>query len=1123
MSTDIGIRFGAQGERETRTAIQAVNAQIRSLNSEMKSVVQAFTGMEESEEAITAKSSTLQRSISAQEQKISLLGNQYEKAQDKLQELTKELDQANEQFGENSKEAAKAQNAYNRQVASVNKLSAEMNSANADLMRMQRELNNVGQAAGGAGNALAGLGNDAQKAGEDTAQMADSLADVVKKAALGAAGLEAAIKAFAISDDITASMNKFRAATGVTREETEAMGESMKEIYNSNLGESFEDIAGAMELVKQKTKQSGEELENTTKYALTLRDTFDIDINEGIRGADILMKKFGLTAEEAYTYIANGAQQGLNQNQDLADQIAEYAVYYAEMGMSVDDMFNAMAAGAESGVFQIDYLNDAIKEFGIISKDASDGTKEAFTSLGLDANQLTKDFANGGETAFKAYGQVAQALLDLDDKTKQNTIGVALFGTKWEDLGVAAMESLVSANNEIDFTKNSLESINEIRYDSFGAALEGIKRQVETCILAPIGQQATPALTVFSQGLQVAVDRAGDIAPVATAGATAIVTFTAAMKAQTVATNMAAAATKALHLVMDANPAIKVITVIAALTAAVVTAYKTNETFRNGVNQTWQSFKDGAATVSNGVKTIKNVVIKEFKELPSTMKKAGWDTINGLLAGITGGAGDVVRSIGNLGDRAVAAFKNKLGIHSPSLVFKAIGQNIIEGLNIGIDDKAGMTIAQIISLGDAISNTGNAISTGIITTNIQTGEKIYSSLYKNVMRRLNLYSKERNERITAMQEATTDNIAAIQKEVDATRTATDAKIKLYQQEYAAKMALIDDETNAATKAIQAQIDAINNQQEQENRQEEELNHIRKMQELQEAYNNAATSEERYQIEQKMAEEERNRKKQLLQQERQDKIESLRDEMEAIREQANEKKAALQEELEAKQYQLEQQRIKEIEYMQQVIALMQEQVDKKKELEEVQTQIVAKEKELQTKKMDAETKKQTQADLAKLKEQEKNLKESLATNEKTMKEFLPTIQNISNQYGEAFLSGFKSTEGQIKSYLSSMASFAKSQLSNITASFAATKGIFVNGSHATGLSYVPFDGYIAQLHKGERVLTAYENRVYSAGSGDVQNVFHVQAVVREEADIKRIAEELYHLQRNDARGKGVVFV
>jgi phage-related protein len=39
----------------------------------------------------------------------------------------------------------------------------------------------------------------------------------------------------------------------------------------------------------------------------------------------------------------------------------------------------------------------------------------------------------------------------------------------------------------------------------------------------------------------------------------------------------------------------------------------------------------------------------------------------------------------------------------------------------------------------------------------------------------------------------------------------------------------------------------------------------------------------------------------------------------------------------------------------------------------------------------------------------------------------------------------------------------------------------NGSHAGGLAYVPFDGYIAELHKGERVLTASEAREYNIGA------------------------------------------
>ncbi|MBP2002568.1 phage-related minor tail protein [Paenibacillus shirakamiensis] len=40
---------------------------------------------------------------------------------------------------------------------------------------------------------------------------------------------------------------------------------------------------------------------------------------------------------------------------------------------------------------------------------------------------------------------------------------------------------------------------------------------------------------------------------------------------------------------------------------------------------------------------------------------------------------------------------------------------------------------------------------------------------------------------------------------------------------------------------------------------------------------------------------------------------------------------------------------------------------------------------------------------------------------------------------------------------------------------------VDGSYAKGLDYVPFNGFIAELHQGERVLTAEENKTYSASS------------------------------------------
>ena len=49
---------------------------------------------------------------------------------------------------------------------------------------------------------------------------------------------------------------------------------------------------------------------------------------------------------------------------------------------------------------------------------------------------------------------------------------------------------------------------------------------------------------------------------------------------------------------------------------------------------------------------------------------------------------------------------------------------------------------------------------------------------------------------------------------------------------------------------------------------------------------------------------------------------------------------------------------------------------------------------------------------------------------------------------------------------------------------------LDGSHATGLDYVPFNGYLAELHEGEGILTAEENRIWQRfknGGSASQNV------------------------------------
>ena len=275
--------------------------------------------------------------------------------------------------------------------------------------------------------------------GEEAVKSFETLQDKVAKTgeaiknfamATGAVLGASLVKAVSGANELQKACNKLQSQTGATDTEMKGLHDTLESIYANNYGESYEDIANSLASVQQQTNLTGNELQKATENALALRDTFDWEVDDTIRAVDMMMSQFGVTSEQAYNLIAQGAQNGLDKNDNLLDSINEYSVHFQQLGLDAEDMFNMMKNGAEQGVFDYDKLGDAVKEFGIRAKDGSDGTKEAFTQLGLDADKMTQAFANGGTEAEKAFQQVNSALANCDDKVLQNQVGVALFG-RW--------------------------------------------------------------------------------------------------------------------------------------------------------------------------------------------------------------------------------------------------------------------------------------------------------------------------------------------------------------------------------------------------------------------------------------------------------------------------------------------------------------------------------------------------------------------------------------------------------------------------------------------------------------------------------------------------------------------
>lgn len=315
-----------------------------------------------------------------------------------------------------------------------------------------------------------------------------------------------------LGNEYNTAINQLSAATGATGDELDALGESVKDIYAQGLGEDFADVADGLAATQQASDLTGEALERATAAGFNLRDVFDYDVSESARAASALMKNFGIDAEEAYGLIAVGAQNGADKNGDLLDTLNEYSPQFAALGLSADQFIGTLVEGADAGLFSIDKVGDAVKEFNIRAKDGSDSSREAFESLGLNADKMFAAFAAGGDTAEAAFFDTVEALNNMDDPLARNAAGVALFGTQFEDLEAGVLPVLASIETAAYDGAAALQQINDVKYNDLGSAFEAVKRSAEVALL-PMASMIANTLTALAPILRETFEA---IAPVIT-------------------------------------------------------------------------------------------------------------------------------------------------------------------------------------------------------------------------------------------------------------------------------------------------------------------------------------------------------------------------------------------------------------------------------------------------------------------------------------------------------------------------------------------------------------------------------------------------------------------------------
>lgn len=303
-------------------------------------------------------------------------------------------------------------------------------------------------------------------------------------AAIGSAALAAGKQLLDLGGEWQEAANQMASATGAAGDELQDLRDIMEDIYANNFGENVEDVADALAQVKTNMADlPTEQLQTATEAAIALRDALDYDVASTTRAAEAMRKNFGTAAKDAFSLIAAGAQNGLDYSGELLDTISEYSVQFSKLGFDADGMFQVLQSGADSTAWNLDKVGDAIKEFSIRAIDGSDTTINAYEALGYNADETMAIFAKGGDVANAAFFNVLDSLLAVKDQVERDALGVALFGTMWEDLGVEAMTALSQASTAAYDTGNALAKINAVKYNDLDSALEGLRRKMELAML----------------------------------------------------------------------------------------------------------------------------------------------------------------------------------------------------------------------------------------------------------------------------------------------------------------------------------------------------------------------------------------------------------------------------------------------------------------------------------------------------------------------------------------------------------------------------------------------------------------------------------------------------------------
>lgn len=510
---DIGAKITLEGERAYREALKEITNGQKVMRAELELVTAKFEGQGDAIDALAEKKDVLERTLNGERDRIDL--------------LSQALENAASQFGEADTRTMKYQEQLYAAQAAAAKLETQIGMLNgqmADREKADRFSDAIRQQA----DAIDGA-----------AQKQEMLESELKKldAQYDATGNKSEIlreKQRNLTEQIENQQTKIDALREVLEKASETYGENSDEVrrWQKELDSAEGELAEMQGALDDTTDKAGDGQGGLGHAIVQLADKFGITLPEGMKATLESFGQFdagtalvigGAGAIASAIIAAEKAMIGITK--EAAFRADDLNTLSAKTGISTEVLqeYEFMAEKIDTSVDTIAKANARLVMNMNTARNATKDTNAvmAFRELGIEYADAEGELRDSREV----FGEVIDALREMDNETERDAAAMALFGRSAQELnpmikaGSERMRELAQAAHDTGYvlSEEELGSLNGLSdaFDSFDKLIDTTKNKL-ALEFTPTMTDSLGKLQTFATDLSKALQDSGIVDVLAT-------------------------------------------------------------------------------------------------------------------------------------------------------------------------------------------------------------------------------------------------------------------------------------------------------------------------------------------------------------------------------------------------------------------------------------------------------------------------------------------------------------------------------------------------------------------------------------------------------------------------------